>query len=316
MPELFAGSASYPGHQHRPVVSIGNFDGVHRGHRFLLAQLVEQARALGAPACVFTFEPPPRVVLAPQQHVPRILTWSDKVRLLGEAGVDQVVIERFSRSFAQHPAEWFAREILGRRLDARALVVGYDFRFGRARAGDVALLRRLLPQIEVRQVDAWALDNEVVSSSLVRSRILAGDVLAATRLLGRPHAVSGTVVSGERRGRRIGFRTANIETDGSVLPAPGVYAVRARVDAGDWLDGVANLGIRPTFRGRESERLLLEVHLFDFRGDIYGSEVTVQFIDRIRAEQRFSNVEALTARIHQDMAIARERLRSGATIAE
>lgn len=305
MTQLFAGSAGYVSPSPRPVLSIGNFDGVHRGHQHLLSRLCERAAELGAPSCVYTFEPPPRVVLAPQQHQPRILPWPEKFRLLGQHGVEHVVVERFTRAFAQHPAEWFARQLLGRRILPRALVVGYDFRFGKARAGDLAMLQKLLPDVPIEQVTALELDGELVSSSRVRTLVREGSVERARELLGRPHTIRGTVVPGDRRGRTIGFPTANLETDSELLPSDGVYAVFACVDGGDPLPAVANLGVRPTFDGR---RHLIEVHLIEGGQDIYGHELTVSFVSRIRDERRFPDVESLIARLHVDVSLAREAL--------
>ena len=305
MPEIFAGSAAYPVPSPAPVLSVGNYDGLHLGHRHLLKALVDKAAALGAPACVYTFDPPPRVVLAPQQHQPRIQSWPDKVRILGELGVDQVIVERFSRAFAQHPPQWFAAEVLGRRIQPRAMVLGYDFRFGRARAGDIHLLRGLLPDTPIEQVDALKIDGGIVSSSVIRSMVLDGEVARSAHLLGLPHRISGTVVDGDKRGRTIGFPTANLDTDAQLLPKNGVYAVRARVDGSQWIDGVANLGERPTFDGR---RFLIEVHLIDFSGDVYGREMEVGFIKRLRDEQRFDGPDALVAQIRADVAEARVAL--------
>lgn len=305
MPVVHAGSAAYPVDGPGPVVTIGNFDGVHHGHRALLGRLVGSARALGAPAVVYTFEPPPRVVLAPSQHVARILSWPDKVRLLGEQGVDAVVVERFSRAFAQHPPEWFAREILGHRLRTQALVVGYDFRFGRARAGDVDMLRQILPEVPVEQVAEAELDGRTASSSAIRDLVQRGDVAGAARLLGRWHFVRGTVVAGDRRGRRLGFPTANVDTEAELLPAHGVYAVLACVDGAPPRHAVANLGLRPTF---DSGRFSLEVHLLDYSGDLYGRELRVDFVARLRGEQRFDGVDALVAQIRADLDAARATL--------
>ena len=306
MPEIFAGSAQYPRDSTPPVVTIGNFDGVHLGHRHLIDRLIRRARELGSPACVYTFEPPPRVLLAPQLRQSRISPWDEKIRLLHEVGVDQIVIERFTRPFAQHPPEWFIREILERRLRARALVVGYDFRFGRARAGDVGLLRRTVPYLSVEQVHAQSDQGNVVSSSAIRRLVEAGEVERACELLGRPHSIVGTVVGGEKRGRRIGFPTANVESDSELLPFPGVYAVRARIDGvPDWLPAVANLGTRPTFDGRH---FLIEVHILDFRGNLYGRQARVAFVGRLRDEKKFSNTDALTAQLREDVIAARALL--------
>jgi riboflavin kinase/FMN adenylyltransferase len=305
MPEIFAGSAAYPEPSPAPVLSVGNYDGLHLGHRHLLAQLVKTARAQGAPACVYTFDPPPRVVLAPKQHQPRIQSWPDKVRILGELGVDQVIVERFSSAFSQHPPEWFVSEVLGRRIQPRAMVLGYDFRFGRARAGDIHLLRRLLPNLPIEQVDALMIDGQAVSSSSIRDLVAQGEVDAARRLLGLEHRIRGTVVGGDQRGRTIGFPTANLDSDAQLLPRNGVYAVRARANGGPWNPGVANLGERPTFDGR---RFLIEVHLLDFSGDLYGCELEVGFFARLRDEQRFDGPDALAAQIRADVIAARARL--------
>ncbi|MCB9781145.1 MAG: bifunctional riboflavin kinase/FAD synthetase [Alphaproteobacteria bacterium] len=305
MPQVYAGSAAWPADAPDPVVTIGNFDGVHMGHRSLLTRLVERARERGAPAVVYTFEPPPRVVLAPSQHVARIMAWPDKVRLLGEQGVDAVVVERFSHAFAQHPPDWFVHEVLARRLHVGALVVGYDFRFGRARAGDLALVRRLLPDLPVEQIGAAEDGGGIASSSRIRSVVASGDMAHAAQLLGRPHFVRGTVVGGDQRGRTIGFPTANVQTETELLPAHGVYAVWTRIDGGAPLPAMANLGVRPTFDGR---RPLLEVHLLDWSGDLYGHELRVDFIARLRDEQRFAHVDALADQLRRDADAARDAL--------
>ncbi len=303
MSQIFAGSDQYPADLPPPILTIGNFDGVHMGHRHLLDQLIRRAREAGAPSCVYTFEPPPRVLLAPQHHMSRITPWNEKIRLLSEVGVDQVVIERFTRAFAQHPPEWFIREILERRLRARGLVVGYDFRFGRARAGDVGLLRRTAPWLPVSQVRPVLFDGSVVSSSAIRGLVAQGQVAQAAVFLTRPHCIMGTVVGGEQRGRRIGFPTANVESDSELLPPSGVYAVRARVDGvPDWLDAVANLGTRPTFDGR---RFLIEVHILNFSGNLYGRQLRVAFEKRLREERKFTDGDALVAQLRLDVSAAR-----------
>lgn len=305
MPEVYAGSAAYVCKGPRPVLTMGNFDGLHQGHRHLISRLVACARARQVPACVYTFDPPPRVVLAPTRHQPRIQSWTDKVRIMGELGVDQVVVERFTRSFARHPPSWFVEEILGRRIDPVAIVVGYDFHFGRARSGDVETLREALPHLPIEQVAPLEMDGGVVSSSRIRSLVGAGDVDQAAQLLGCPHVIRGTVVAGDARGRTIGFPTANLETDAELLPAQGVYACRANVDGGAWLPAVANLGTRPTFDG---SGFLVEVHILDFSGEIYGSEMEVSFVSRLRGEQHFDGPDALKAQIQQDVLAARSVL--------
>ena len=305
MPQIFAGSATYDSHGSPPVVTIGNFDGLHQGHRSLIARLVECAHEMGAPSLVYTFDPPPRVVLAPNRRQPRIQSWPDKVQIMGELGVDQVVVERFSRSFARHPPDWFVEEILRRRLSPRALVLGYDFRFGSDRSGDVNTVRSAFPDIPIEQVQALELEGGIVSSSRIRSLVNTGEVEQAARLLGCPHVVRGTVVHGAARGRSMGFPTANIETDAELLPAQGVYACRARTNGGSWIPAVANLGTRPTFDG---QGFLVEVHLLDYSGDLYGSEMEVAFFARIRGEKAFDGLDALRTQIEKDVEQARALL--------
>lgn len=305
MPDVIAGSAAYPCEDAQPVLTIGNFDGLHLGHRHLINTLVEKARSLQTLSVVYTFDPPPRVVLAPNQHSPRIQTWTDKVRIMGELGVDRVVVERFTRAFSQHPPSWFIDEVIGKRIRPKAMVVGYDFRFGRNRAGDVDTLRAAFPRLEVTQVEALRLDDTTVSSSHIRSLVTEGKVRDAGRLLGCPHRIRGTVVHGDARGRTMGFPTANLETDADLKPPQGVYAVRARVERGEWFDAVANLGTRPTFDGHG---FLVEVHFMNFDGNLYGAEVEVDFIERLRGERTFDGSESLANQIHLDIERARQVL--------
>lgn len=305
MPLVVSGSAAWPHPRGgAPVaVAIGNFDGVHAGHRAILARLRAHADALGGPSVVYTFDPAPTAVVAPARHQPRILTLPDRVRHLGEAGVDAVVVEPFTRAYAAHPADWFADEVLRRRLGAQVVVVGWDFRFGMGRGGDADSLRRA--GFTVDHVDAVELDGAPVSSSRVRKLVAAGEVAAAARLLGRPHVLRGTVVRGDQRGRTLGFPTANLDNEVELIPADGVYAVRASVDGGPSTPGVMNQGNRPTFAGVERR---IEVHLFAEVGDLYGRELRVELVDRIRPERRFDGLDALVAQIRADAARAREIL--------
>lgn len=305
MPRVFAGSVAYPSPSPGPVLTIGNFDGVHQGHRVLIDAVVSRARQLNAPACVYTFDPPPRVVLAPEHHRPRIQPWTDRVQELGKLGIDHVILERFTRAFAQHPPEWFIEQILLNRIQPIAMVVGYDFRFGQGRRGDIDLLRQHLQGVEISQMSAREMNCEVVSSSRIREAVLSGQVRAAAVLLGRMHRVRGVVRTGDGRGRGLGFPTANVHTVADLLPDRGVYAVRMRIDGGPWQDGVANLGNRPTFGGQE---VSLEVHLLNGEHDLYGREVDVGFVERLRDEQRFNDVKDLVSQIHQDAAQARKIL--------
>lgn len=292
------------------VVTIGNFDGVHLGHQALLAA----ARALGAgaPVCAFTFDPAPRDVLRPDNGIARIQRLDDRVDALLRHGADEVLVEPFDHELAARSPEWFASEVLTARLRASAVVVGHDFRFGRGRSGDADGLRALLACPVIR-VEPITVDGEVVSSSRIREAVGAGDVRTATRLLGRPHEVSGEVVRGDGRGAGLGFPTANVRTEDAgpghlLLPAHGVYAVWASPGDGRTLPAVANLGVRPTFGGTRPQ---LEVHLLDVREDLYGRVLRVAFVERVRGEQRFSGRDALMERIAVDIAEAREALATG-----
>jgi len=306
MTTVYAGASTWPPEGPGPVVAIGNFDGVHDGHRAVLRQLFALAAEQGAPACVLTFDPAPTAVLAPERHQARILTLADRVRLLGAEGVDAVVVEPFTRAFAENSARWFAEDLLGRQLGVRGVVVGYDFRFGHQRQGNVAVLRAWLPAVPVVEVAAFTEAEAPVSSSRIRRLVASGAVEEAAALLGRPHLLRGVVVTGDQRGRTIGFPTANIVSDVELLPAHGVYAVRVRVDdAGPVHAGVVNVGMRPTFAGTE---LRIEVHLLDFAGDLYGHRLAVELVARIRGEQRFDGVAALVAQIGRDVQRARELL--------
>ena len=300
-PEVIVGSAAWVGP--RPVLTIGNFDGVHRGHQELLGRLRERARVLEAPATVYTFDPPPRVVLEPGRHPPRILSLTDKVALLGECGVERVIVETFDRAFARNPASWFLEEVLSRRLRPHELWVGHDFRFGRGREGTADLLQQALPGLPFSQLAAEREGGAIISSSRIREAVARGEVVLAARMLGRSHRLRGVVVPGDGRGRQIGVPTANVDPETELLPARGVYAVRLVDGDGKVLPGVANLGVRPTFGGRT---YTVEVHLLDFAGDLYGQRVSVDFIERIRGEQLFSGPEEMVGRIRQDIQIARE----------
>jgi riboflavin kinase/FMN adenylyltransferase len=287
------------------LLTIGNFDGVHRGHQSLLARVVARAAELDAPATVYTFDPPPRVVLDPGRHPPRILSLSDKVRLLAEVGVARVVVESFDRAFARNPASWFIDEVLSRRLRPVELCVGHDFRFGRGREGNAALVRARLPDLPFLQLPAEREGDDIISSSRIREAVARGEVALATRMMGRCHRLAGVVVAGDGRGRTLGVPTANVDVETELLPARGVYAVRLTDESGSPALGVANLGVRPTFDGRT---YTVEVHLLDFCGDLYGHRVTVDLVQRIRGERRFNSVDQLVERIRMDIRAAREIL--------
>jgi riboflavin kinase/FMN adenylyltransferase len=283
-----------------PVVTIGNFDGVHVGHRALVARTLEVAAELGAPACVYTFDPAPVQVLRPDKAAPRVQTLDEKLHLLDRLGVPHTLVEPFDAGFAaQEPAD-FARGVLLERLGARALVLGWDFRFGRGRGGTVEGIREWL-DIPVLQVDAVLHDGEPISSSRIRRVVAQGDLVSAAALLGRHHVLRGKVVHGDARGRTLGFPTANIAVRTQLLPPHGVYAVNVERN-GRILSGVANLGLRPTFG---PGTVGLEVHLLDWSGDLYGEDLAVSLVGRIRGERSFDSVESLTTQISKDVETAR-----------
>lgn len=288
-------------------MTLGNHDGVHLGHRALLAAARERAGREGLAVTAVTFDPHPSVVLAPDRAPPLLTTMARRRELLLALGADEVTVLRFDRELASTSPEAFAEEVLVGRLAAESVVVGPDFRFGRGRAGDVAALGALgaAHGFDVITVPPVTLDGEAVSSTRVRAALARGEVREAARLLGRVHDVDGSVVRGDGRGRSIGVPTANLDCDPILLPADGVYAVVVRVHGErELLRGVANLGVRPTFAAGRS----VEVHLFDVDRDLYDARVRVGFVERLRAEQRFDGVEALKAQIARDAERARASL--------
>jgi len=301
----------------RGVVAIGNFDGVHLGHRALFDLCLAKARALGAPAAALTFHPHPVRVLRPGLLPPCLTPLPRKLELFAERGLDAAVVQPFDPAYAASTAaEFVARDLQGH-LGVSEVVVGHDFTAGRSRTR-VDGLRLLLEERGMRLtvVDPVTSDGLVVSSTKIRELLLEGNVAGAAELLGRPHDADGTVVRGAGRGRTIGFATANLETE-AMLPAHGVYAVRAllggeRLDGGTLrgassLTGVCNVGVKPTVQ--DSGSSAAEVHLFGHDGrELYGERLRVAFVARLREERRFASVEALREQIGRDVVRARELL--------
>ena len=294
----------------RPVpgstaIAIGNFDGVHLGHGALLRRLCDLARHSSLPPTVLTFEPHPREFFSPASAPARLTTLREKLELLAEAGIEQAMVCRFNAAFAALSAEQFIERVLVRGLRVQHLIIGDDFRFGKGRTGDFALLQQAgaAHGFAVEAMGSVTVDGARVSSSGVRAALAAGSMEQAATLLGRPYIIDGKVVHGDKVGRQLGFATANIRIRHDPLPMTGVFAVEVSgLDDGKPLPGVANLGIRPTVGGT---RPLLEVHLFDFDRDIYGRHISVRFVHKLRNEQRFSNFDALKAQIAADAAAAR-----------
>jgi riboflavin kinase/FMN adenylyltransferase len=293
------------------VVAVGNFDGIHRGHQAVIDAAREEARRLGAPLGVLTFEPHPRRVFRPDEAPFRLTPFRVKARLIEELGVELLFNIHFDLAFAAKTAGGFVREVLVDGLAARHVAVGYDFVFGHRRQGTAAFLaesgRTLGFGVSV-VAPAEGPAGEVYSSTRIREHLTRGEPVQAAALLGRAWEIDGRVEQGDRRGRTIGFPTANLSLDDYLRPAAGVYAVRAGVEHEGrtaWHDAVANLGRRPTFGG---EDLRLEVHLFDFAGDLYGRHLRVAFVDYLRPERKFDGLDALKAQIAEDAARARQIL--------
>ena len=295
------------------VATVGNFDGVHLGHQAVLGQLAEKADELGLPLVVITFEPQPQEYFRPDAAPPRLTRLREKVQALRRYAVDRVLVLRFDARFAAQAPDEFIDRVLVNGLGVRYLVIGDDFRFGRQRAGDFSMLCAAGEQhgFEVVNMHTFSLDSARVSSTRVREALDAGDLNAAEKLLGRPYRMSGRVAHGDEKGRTIGFPTANIHLHRKATPLRGVFAVELYGVHGEPLPGVANLGTRPTVCGM---RTLLEVHLFDFERDIYGAHVHVEFLHKLRDEQRFDSFEALKQQIHTDAAQARAFLAGDASL--
>ena len=295
------------------VACIGAFDGLHLGHQALIGRVRERARTLAADAVVVSFEPLPREYFAPEGAAPSRLLWPRrKLCLLEELGVDTVGLLRFDQALAAMEAEAFVEQLLVGRLAVREVWVGEDFRFGRGRRGDAALLREMGARhgFEAQALAPVAALGERVSSSRVRALLAEGRLDAAARLLGRPYAMGGRVVHGRQLGRQLGYPTANLSLHGRRPALQGIFAARVHgVGPGPW-PAVASLGTRPTVNGVEP---LLEAHLFDFDGDLYGRLIEVEFVEKLRDEERFDGLPALVAQMDRDAVDARAALASHTT---
>jgi len=302
-----------PAHDHAgTAITIGNFDGVHRGHQAMLTRLKEAAQSRQLATCALTFEPHPREVFTPAQAPARLTSLREKLELLAGYGMDRAHIERFTRDFAALSPEAFVERVLVKTLAARWVLVGEDFRFGARRAGDIAMLRDLGRRhgYEVASMSTVMHQGVRVSSSAVREALASGDLAQAAKLLGRHYSISGRVVHGDKLGRTLGFATANIQLKHNRTPLSGIFAVRLH-GAGPKpcppFDGVASLGVRPTVKAAGAVAVL-EVHVFDFTGDLYGRHVRAEFLARIRDEEKYADIETLKAQIARDCEAARKVL--------
>ncbi|MFY1038685.1 bifunctional riboflavin kinase/FAD synthetase [Pantoea agglomerans] len=292
--------------QHRGcVLTIGNFDGVHRGHQALMSRLCEEGRKRNLPVVVMVFEPQPLELFAGDKAPARLTRLREKLRYMAEAGVDKVLCVRFDRRFAALSAQRFISDLLVEKLDVKYLAVGDDFRFGAGRQGDFLLLQKAGAEygFEVVSTETFCDGGKRISSTAVRQALAVDDLALAQSLLGHPFTISGRVVHGDALGRTLGFPTANLPLRRSVSPVKGVYAVEVRGLTPEPLLGVANIGTRPTVKGLRQQ---LEVHLLDINMDLYGRHIDVVLKQKIRNEQRFASLEALKEQIANDVVTARQ----------
>ena len=282
-----------------PVVTLGNFDGVHVGHQILFRKAAEIAREKEGTSIAFTFEPHPLKIIAPEKVPPLLTHFHKKMELIEACNIDSVICADFTRKFADQRPRDFSKDILKEKIGAREIVVGFDYTFGRGREGTIPYLKKMGEEFGfvVNVVDPIQLDGLTVSSSHVRELIEAGNMESAQKFLGRHYSIVGPVVSGYKTGQAIGFPTANIDTSKVQIPGTGVYAVRMIYQKKSY-DAVANIGFNPTF---QRDRLSVEVHIFDFNQAIYGKEIEVEFISRIRSEIEFESKDDLVVQINKDI---------------
>jgi riboflavin kinase/FMN adenylyltransferase len=287
----------------RSIVTIGNFDGLHLGHQELIKRIIRRAKETSSVSMVVTFRPHPLKILAPEKCPPLISIYEEKIGLFEKLGIDVLVKIPFTLDFSAMEPREFVKNVLCELLGAKEIFVGYNYRFGKGRKGDIRMLKALGEELGfvVREIDQVSLDGEVISSTRIRQLLKDGDVEHAAKLLGRRYALSGIVVKGDGRGRGLGVPTANIAPRHAIVPSNGVYAVGLFV-RDKYYSGIVNIGVRPTF---DTKSLAIEVHIFDFDEDIYGEEITVYFISKMRGEKKFQNAESLIKQIHADIKAAR-----------
>ncbi len=295
-----------------PVITLGNFDGVHLGHQRIFERLKQEAERIHGEAVVITFEPHPLKVLSPDKFLPLLTPFPRKMMLIEKSGIDRVLCIEFSSTFADISPSDFVKDILAEKVNAKKIIVGYDYRFGKGKTGDINILRSLckLFNIEVEVMGAFTIDHTVVSSSKIRELISEGEVDTASKLLGRDYLIIGKVVGGMKRGHALGFPTANLEISGELYPKNGVYAVEVYWKT-QTFKALANVGFNPTFvtgQGGEKGSFALEVHLLNFNQEIYGEKIQVNFKKRIRDEIRFDSASRLIDQIRKDIQWAQENV--------
>ncbi len=311
--QLIRGLGNLPQNLHACALTIGNFDGVHLGHQAILRHLRTKADELHLPMVVMLFEPQPREYFCTENAPARLMRLRDKLRYLKQAGVDMVIVAKFDRTFADLPAQQFIEDWLVRKLNVKFLSIGDDFKFGAKRQGNFALLQQAGEQFGfvVEDSRSFCLNELRISSTAIREALANDDLTLAEKLLGRPYRILGRVIHGNKLGRTIGFPTANIRLHRQVNPVKGVYAVRVRLKSGAFFNGVANIGTRPTINGVNQ---LLEAHLFDFQGDLYGQWLDIELCHKIRNEMKFPSFDDLKAQIAQDVETAKNVFKTDRTL--
>ncbi len=285
------------------VLTLGVFDGLHLGHQRIMETVVERAKIVEAVPTAITFDPHPRAVLHPENSPPLLQTLDQRLANFEVLGIEQAIVIRFTKEFANQDAEIFLKEIIHERLQAKEIYLGHGFAFGKNRGGNIELLKKMSEELgfyadEVAEV---RLRNKRISSSKIRQLLNDGKVNIVRRMLRRPYGVEGVIIRGDRRGHTIGFPTANLKPHNRVIPKYGVYATAILID-GKWRKGITNVGIRPTFK--EDAEPSIETYIFDFEGNLYGDVLRVRFLHRIRDERKFNGIDELKAQIHKDTKIA------------
>jgi len=296
-----------------PVLTIGTFDGVHIGHQKIIQQLNDEAEKLNGQSVLLTFFPHPRMVLNPTNHGLKLLqTQEEKLLKLSKYGLENIIVIPFNQEFANLSAEAFVKKYLVEKLKVKKLVIGYDHQFGKNREGGIEFLNSICDKYNftVNEIPAQEINEVNISSTRIRNAIESGDILKANKYLGEPFTINGTVIKGEQLGRKIGFPTANIYIgdETKIIPSKGVYVVSAKIENGEVLHGMMNIGIRPTVSN--SLNSSIEVNLFDFNKDIYSKQIEVSILSRIREEQKFENVDALINQLKNDEKICRDYFQS------
>lgn len=287
----------------KPVVTIGTFDGVHLGHQKVILRLQEFSKLHDGETVIFTFHTHPRLITSPNENNLRLLTTlNEKIKLFEKYGIDHLIIYTFDKNFSELSYSEFVEKILVEKIRTHCLVVGYDHKFGKNREGGFDYLKKCAEKhkFEIERLDALLVDDDSISSTKIRNALQNGEIVKANHYLGYQFTLHGTVVEGKQLGRKLGFPTANIEASdkNKIIPGYGVYAVKVKLNGNDY-NGMLNIGTRPTFNNNADNRSI-EVNIFDFKGDIYGKEITLKFVGKIRDEQKFNNIEMLVNQLEKD----------------